>query len=112
MTDLPWAVAWYGDRHCVWLPLKYRSGSDEKGSDDFFGVYRRLPVSALYLTARTLKSVDAGSITQYGSRSEAAGDWTSFALGTYLQGEVPAGFPLRFAPEGLGAEIFLTDSER
>ena len=26
MSDVPWAVAWYGDRQCVWLSLDCADG--------------------------------------------------------------------------------------
>jgi hypothetical protein len=39
-------------------------------------------------------------------------DWQSFLLGILVTHEVPTGFPLKMAPEGLMPEIFLTDSER
>jgi len=33
-------------------------------------------------------------------------------LRTFLKSEVPTGFPLQRAPQGLLPELFLTDSER
>ena len=43
MSDVPWAVAWYGQRQCVWLTLN--------AQDDFFAINDNLkPVQALYLT--------------------------------------------------------------
>ena len=39
-------------------------------------------------------------------------DWESFLLGILVTREVPTGFPLRMAPEGiLPLEILLTDNE-
>ncbi len=112
MADIPWAVAWYGNRQSVWLTLKHRGQLDDKASNDFYAVNRLKAVTALYLTAKTLKTVETSAIWQWANNVEPARDWVSFALGTYLKGEVPDGFPLRVAPEGLGPEIFLTDSER
>jgi 4-amino-4-deoxy-L-arabinose transferase-like glycosyltransferase len=49
MSDVPWAVAWYGERQCVWL-----SNNDQ---DDFFAINDYVKtVSALYLTMKTMNS--------------------------------------------------------
>lgn len=47
MSDLPWAVAWYGARECVGLPLRLSN----RGKEDFFAIndQERL-VAALYLS--------------------------------------------------------------
>ena len=46
MSDVPWAVAWYGQRQCVWLTLN--------AQDDFFAINDNLKaVQALYLTPLT-----------------------------------------------------------
>jgi hypothetical protein len=47
MSDIPWAVAWYGRAQCVSLSLNAR--------DDFFAINDLLkPISALYLTPQTV----------------------------------------------------------
>ena len=47
MSDVPWAVAWYGHRQCMWLSLDAR--------DDFYAVNDGVkPVKALYLTPETM----------------------------------------------------------
>ena len=47
MSDVPWAVAWYGNHQCVWLTLNAK--------EDFFAVNDNLkPVQALYLTPETM----------------------------------------------------------
>ena len=49
MSDVPWAVAWYGRRQCVWLTLN--------AQDDFNTInYWLKPVQALYLTPETMDS--------------------------------------------------------
>ncbi|MBN2506979.1 MAG: hypothetical protein JXQ71_09825 [Verrucomicrobia bacterium] len=111
VTDMPWAMAWYGHRQSVWLPLKHRGDPNDKVRDDFYAVHSRKPVAALYLTGITLKTIDTSALEQWAASKGEPRDWTGFAVGTFLRGEVPTGFPLRFAPEGLGAELFLTDSE-
>jgi hypothetical protein len=45
MSDIPWAVAWYGQAQCVWLTLNARV--------DFYAVNTLKPVSCLFLTAQT-----------------------------------------------------------
>lgn len=157
MSDVPWAVAWYGQRQCIGLTLKHRGRPGERHRDDFFAVDALKPVSALYLTARTLRALepkslwdwlegdaDAGLLNRLRRRvldnqgreekkeedlgffsavrerlvanahaeEEKGEDWEHFVLRTFLKSEVPTGFPLRRAPEGLFPELFLTDSER
>ena len=47
MSDVPWAVAWYGQRQCVWLTLN--------AQDDFYAINDYMkPVQALYLTPETM----------------------------------------------------------
>jgi 4-amino-4-deoxy-L-arabinose transferase-like glycosyltransferase len=112
MTDAPWATAWYGRRPSVWLTLKYQGAPADRVRDDFYAVHRREPVRALYLTARTLKTVETQTLWQWIQDSDNARDWEGFVWGTCLKREVPTGFPLRHAPFGLEPEIFLTESER
>jgi hypothetical protein len=120
MTDFPWAVAWYGRRPSVWLSLKYREEVSPKYRNDFYAVYKQgRPIRALYLSARTLKTIETQSLAPWlrgvGSENweEAVSDWDTFVLlGVYLKHEVPTGFPLKRAPFGLSSELFLADSER
>ena len=157
MTDIPWAVAWYGQRASIGLSLKHKSTATETFKNDFYAVDALKPVSALYLSARTLKTlelrslgdwlqedVDTGLLNRLRQRvtenqgredkkeddfqmfskvrerllenaheaEEKGEDWEHFVLRTMLKSEVPTGFPLRRAPEGLFPELFLTDSER
>jgi len=63
MSDVPWAVAWYGQSQCLWLTLNART--------DFFVVNDYLkPISALYLTPPTV------------DRWTHAGDWGNLFLQT------------------------------
>jgi len=159
MTDVPWAVAWYGDRKAVWLSLKHGGGSAGSGNS-FYSIHDLKALHGLHLTVETLKRLRAEAIVQWRqaevpdkdwerfrteikgiasglprsnqSENEAAldrlmeayslaekhwvrgggQDWESFVLGILVTQEVPTGFPLRLAPEGVAPEIFLTDSER
>jgi hypothetical protein len=119
MSDFPWAVAWYGERESVWLSLKYREDVEPKYRNDFY-VMNKLgkPIRGLYLSARTMKSLESKSLEAWLRGGEkdwesSVSDWDSFVLlGVLLKHEIPSGFPLRRAPFGLLPEVFLGDSER
>lgn len=101
MSDVPWAVAWYGNRQCMWTTLD--------AQQQFFAVNDYLkPVRALYLTPQTM---DSRFLTQWVRAGEHS--WGSFILESMLRKEIPASFPLRVAPAGfLPEQLFLTDWER
>lgn len=114
VTDIPWAVAWYGDTGPnLWLPPKYKTAEGSFLKNDFFEIHQHpSPVKALYLSDRTLKGIDMRSLYNYVRDEDLEQDWDHFVLGIFVKKEVPNGFPLKHAPEGLIREIFLTDSER
>ena len=120
MSDFPWAVAWYGQRQSVWLSLKYSEEVSPKYRNDFQVMNQQgKPIRALYLSARTLKTIETQALSAWlqgeGAENweEAVSDWDTFVLlGTYLKHEVPTGFPLKRAPFRLWPELFLSDSER
>jgi 4-amino-4-deoxy-L-arabinose transferase-like glycosyltransferase len=101
MSDIPWAVAWYGERQCMWLTLNAQS--------EFFSVYDyQKQIKALYLTPSTM---DSRFLSQWVRAGESS--WGSFALESMLKKELPPYFPLRRAPAGfLPEQFFLTDKER
>ena len=68
-------------------------------------------MNGLYLSSKTLKGLDPRALWGVNSEEE-EGDWSSFILGVIAKREVPTGFPLKVAQEGLLPELFLTDSER
>jgi hypothetical protein len=79
MSDVPWAVAWYGQSQCVWLTLNARV--------DFFAIHDFLkPISALYLTPQTV------------DRWTQSGDWGNLFLQTIrvLPGD-SSQYPLRLS---------------
>jgi len=113
MTDIPWAVAWYAGRpQSVWLTLKYRDGASAKAPEDFYAIHHLRAIQALYLTSKTLTALDTQSLYAWVRGANEAETWQNFVLGTFLKSEVPTGFPLKRAPEGVFPELFLTDSER
>jgi hypothetical protein len=67
MSDIPWAVAWYGKRPSVWLSLKL---TDTRAKEDFQAIDRVRKIGALYLTARSLKNMDIKSLADW-ARSDA-----------------------------------------
>ena len=101
MSDVPWAVAWYGDRQSVWLSLDTQT--------DFFAIYDYVkPVQALYLTPVTM---DGKFVTDWVQAHESS--WGSFVVDAAIKHEFSPGFPLHFAPGGfLPDRLFLTDRER
>ena len=102
MSDVPWAVAWYGQRQCVWLTLN--------AQDDFYAISGMKPVQALYLTPETM---DGRLLSDMGLGME--NSWGSFVANALAQRKIPGNFPLRYAPYGsaaIGSGIFLTDGER
>lgn len=103
MSDVPWAMAWYGNRQCVWLT--------DDAQDSFFELNDYIkPVSALYLTMRTMDSRLLTDCYRSGKDS-----WGSFVLDAMAKQQIPTNFPLRHAPSGAAAiesGMFLTDVDR
>ena len=101
MSDIPWAMAWYGNRQCVWLTQNAQS--------EFFAIHDFLkPVRALYLTPQTMDSRFLSQWVRSGEHS-----WPSFILESLLRNYIPGSFPLRTAPQGFFPEqLFLTDHDR
>ena len=101
MSDVPWAVAWYGDRQCVWLTMD--------GQDDFNAIDKNMkPVQALYLTQLTM---DGKYVSDWMAGSE--NTWGGFILKALNEKRVPDKFPLTKAPVGFFPEqLFLTDQVR
>src|SRR6185295_1216461 len=110
MSDMPWAVAWYGKRQCVWLTLNSES--------EFFALSDLIkPVRALYLTPLTLK--DKNALSERWKEDEAAraqakaeGTWGWFVAEVLVNRQIPKNFPLQrgwsnFLPD----HLFLADWE-
>lgn len=110
MTDIPWAVAWYGQRQAVLLTRHFLPPPEEASSPDtFFAINDYLkPINALYLTPRTM---DAKFLTGWvwaGERS-----WANLVLDALVSRSVPPWCPLRAAPSGfLPEQLFLADWAR
>jgi len=93
MSDVPWAVAWYGDRQCVWLTLNSNAKPDDplQWQESFFAINDTLkPIHALYLTPRTL---DAHFQSEWLHGGQLG--WGRFVLDLITnKGRLPEGFPL------------------
>ncbi|HEY1489756.1 MAG TPA: glycosyltransferase family 39 protein, partial [Verrucomicrobiae bacterium] len=88
MSDVPWAVAWYGDRQCVWNTLDAQA--------DFFAINDYMkPVQALYLTPLTM---DGKFVSDWVQTRDIS--WGNFIVDTVIKSQFPTGFPLHFAPKG------------
>jgi hypothetical protein len=101
MSDVPWAVAWYGQRQCIWLT---RNDDTEFQAVDYY----LKPVSALYLTPEI---IDSRFITDWQQGDEKS--WGNFIVQFMMQKPVP--FTLHYAPkdaDAISSGIFLTDWER
>jgi hypothetical protein len=100
MSDVPWALAWYGDRQSILLTL------DAQG--DFYEVNDFVkPVSALYLTPLSL---DAKFLSQW-ARGGGEATWGELVIGSLTHDALPPRFPLRKSVR-LTDQIFLADWER
>jgi len=91
MSDIPWAVAWYGNQNCVWLTRTV--------NPDFYTLYEQFqPVSALYFTEATTDQRYTSWLLNANKLN-----WERFMLAFQMNGDVPDGFPLQavsdiFAP--------------
>ena len=110
MSDMPWAMAWYGRRQCVWTTLNVQ---DKKNENDFYAINDlRKPVQGLYLTTLTM---DGRLFSQLLRGQDWV--WGKLAMDGLMvtrQG-LPRGFPLQFSPEGdfvARGHLFLADRPR
>ena len=110
MSDIPWAVAWYGQRQCVWMTLKcIPDAKDQTTHEDFFAINDYVkPISLLYLTPQTM---DARFLSQWVRAGEQS--WGSFVLESLVKKKVPTYFPLSESQAGwLPEQLVLTDWQR
>lgn len=100
MSDVPWAVAWYGRQQSVWTTVN---------SDYEFFLFNdhAKHVSGLFLTLGTLDQKLFTECLQGGVDS-----WGNFVFKTVAANQIPPQFPLKVAPYGLMSGLFLTDRQR
>jgi hypothetical protein len=110
MSDVPWAMAWYGQRQCVWLTLKCTPDpKDPDTHEDFFAIndYQK-PIKELYLSPA---GMDRRLLTQWIKSSEVS--WGTFVLNIQMVRKVPDYFPLHESEQGwLPDQLVLTDWKR
>jgi hypothetical protein len=83
MSDIPWAVAWYGNQDSVWLTRNVEP--------DFYTLNDQFrPVSALYFTEAT---TDQRYLSRVFSPIES--NWERFVLFMQREGDLPDEFPLQ-----------------
>jgi hypothetical protein len=101
VSDIPWAVAWYGNRQCLWLT--------RNADDQFYYVYDYVkPIRCLYLTPLTTDSRILSDWVRAGDRS-----WPTFILESLLRNRAPEKFPLKYAQPGYFPEqLILWDYKR
>jgi len=118
MSDIPWAVAWYGARPCAWLTLGVGGGGGSATNVDESETYQEMdklkPVRAVYLTQRTS---DRRFLSQMiANEQDRNGDWSYFYLDSlpgWGHGEVPTGFPLKKALlDCVPDQMFISDRNR
>jgi 4-amino-4-deoxy-L-arabinose transferase-like glycosyltransferase len=105
MSDVPWAVAWYGRRQSVLYTLQALTEETQAEIREDFSIVNNYykAVRALYLTPVT---------TQSAFLNEERG-WGKFIMLYFLARQVPPAFPLSFAPPRSGGwdQIILGDSD-
>lgn len=105
MSDIPWAVAWYGDRKCL---LTTMDAGDTTPSDFFYLNDYQKPIQGLYLSPATLDSKFTTEMLK-----SPDGAWGRFVLEALMRTNVPATFPLKQSPRGMLPEhLFLSDRNR
>jgi hypothetical protein len=110
MSDMPWAVAWYGNRKCMWLTLDAPGNNRRSEQSDFYAINDfQKPIQGLLLTRVT---TDAKWFSQIMRGQDYA--WGKFMLECLMRTNVPGGFPLKYSPPGFIEEglLFLSDHSR
>ncbi len=100
MSDIPWAVAWYGDRQCSGLTLNTQY--EFSALNDFMK-----PVRGLYLTR---DSLDLRLLTE--GVLGGTGTWNAFIFQSIAANKIAPQFPLRYTAPGMSSSLFLTDKQR
>jgi hypothetical protein len=99
MSDMPWAVAWYGRHPCIYI--------SPDTEDGFFAIndYFR-PIKGIYLTTLTLDDKFLSKVARGDKNS-----WSHFALQVGSKSEFPDHFPLQ-VPRAISSGLFFTDQKR
>jgi hypothetical protein len=101
MSDVPWAVAWYGDHQCAWTTY------NSKFEFSAFNAQVK-PVRGLYLSMNTLNGRLLSDCLQGSVDS-----WNYFVYVALASNNLPTGFPLKYIPDEYSKYgLFLTDRQR
>ena len=113
MSDVPWAVAWYGPRDCVWATLRVRDSSEanvgNRREDFFVFTEVRRPVQAVYLSPHW---ANQPMLAKYFGDPDFA--WGRFYLDVLMRQNVPTDFPLKHVlggPYMLRGHFLLTEQD-
>jgi len=94
MSDVPWAVAWYGPRECVWTSLRVADTADanvrNRREDFFVFTEARRPIEAVYLSPYW---ADKPLLSSY--IADLDFEWGRFYLEVMRGSNLPSGFPLK-----------------
>ena len=117
MSDIPWAVAWYGDRDCIRISLRVQDEQRKEDAaiektlpEDFFQINDlQRPVNALYLSPLT---TEAPLKLFFDYKSDFA--WGRFYFDVLLHNNAAGRFPLlqTFPGSIRAGQLFLTDYVR
>lgn len=88
MSDIPWAVAWYGQRQCTWTTVNCQY--EFVSLNDFVKHVNALYLSLLTLNGRLVTDCMQGT----------PDNWSNFAFKAAAYNQLPDKFPLHNAPEG------------
>jgi len=89
MSDIPWAVAWYGDRQCI----RWTRNPEE----DFYQIFDYdKPINALYLSP---KALDARFLSEL-LEGPGARWGRPFLVNVIARQDIPKEFPLKYARPG------------
>jgi hypothetical protein len=116
MSDIPWAVAWYGQRQSAWLTLRALPEQNETVHEDMIALHKlHGPIRALYLSYETLDQRFISGM----QGSDVS--WGNLVLQIIETRAVPPDFPLSRSPAPTGDDLergilsgrlILTDWER
>jgi len=110
MSDVPWAMAWYGQRQSVWLTLKCRTDvKDPTRNESFFAINDFIkPIVILYLTPETMDSRFLSQWVRAGEQS-----WGAFIIESMVKKKIPEDFPLGETQSGwMPEQLMLADWQR
>ena len=101
LSDIPWAVAWYSDRPCLWATRNLEQ--------DFYKINDEYaPIKAVYLTPMTTNKRFMSEVLK---DPDAA--WARFYMDVQLRQNLPKGFPLKYGHPGvMPDQLYVSDRQR